>query len=58
MLYYRSKASRAKKLLQKKAMLKEAKKAAAMAAGLDWKSDNSDEDSPVNNFCCITGLTI
>ncbi|XP_058224439.1 uncharacterized protein LOC131333749 isoform X4 [Rhododendron vialii] len=41
-----SKASRAKKLLQKKAMLKEAKKAAAMAAGLDWKSDNSDEDSP------------
>ncbi|KAG5520301.1 hypothetical protein RHGRI_033015 [Rhododendron griersonianum] len=41
-----SKASRAKKLLQKKAMVKEAKKAAAMAAGLDWKSDNSDEDSP------------
>jgi len=41
-----SKASRAKKLLQKKATLKEAKKAAAMAAGLDWKSDNSDEDSP------------
>ncbi|XAR55675.1 hypothetical protein NMG60_11035825 [Bertholletia excelsa] len=41
-----SKASRAKRLLQKKATLKEAKKAAALAAGLDWKSDDSDDDSP------------
>ncbi|XP_057508578.1 uncharacterized protein LOC130791465 isoform X2 [Actinidia eriantha] len=41
-----SKAARAKKLLQKKATLKEAKKAAALAAGLDWKSDNSEDDSP------------
>ncbi|XP_042494489.1 general transcription factor 3C polypeptide 3 isoform X2 [Macadamia integrifolia] len=41
-----SKAARAKKSLQKKAALKEEKKAAALAAGLDWQSDDSD-DEPV-----------
>ncbi|XP_009781369.1 uncharacterized protein LOC107832204 isoform X1 [Nicotiana tabacum] len=41
-----SKAARARKLLQKKEMLKEAKKAAALAAGADWKSDDSDSESP------------
>ncbi|KAI3831141.1 hypothetical protein MKW92_036537 [Papaver armeniacum] len=40
------KASRAKKLLQKKAALKEERKAAVIAAGLDWQSDDSDEESP------------
>lgn len=38
-----SKASRAKKLLQKRLALKEERKAAALAAGLDWNSDDSDE---------------
>ncbi|XP_055832295.1 uncharacterized protein LOC129901198 isoform X2 [Solanum dulcamara] len=41
-----SKAARAKKLLRKKEMLKEAKKAAALAAGADWKSDDSDSEFP------------
>lgn len=41
-----SKASRAKKLLQKKATRKEEKRAAALAAGIDWISDDSDDDSP------------
>lgn len=41
-----SKASRAKKLLQKKATRKEERKAAAMAAGVDWYSDESDDESP------------
>ncbi|XP_043690462.1 general transcription factor 3C polypeptide 3 isoform X2 [Telopea speciosissima] len=41
-----SKAARAKKSLEKKAALKEEKKAAALAAGLDWQSDDSD-DEPV-----------
>ncbi|KAJ4964536.1 hypothetical protein NE237_016385 [Protea cynaroides] len=41
-----SKAARAKKSLQKKAALKEEKKAAALAAGLDWQTDDSD-DEPV-----------
>ncbi|XP_031255511.1 general transcription factor 3C polypeptide 3 isoform X2 [Pistacia vera] len=40
------KASRAKKLLQKRAILKEEKKALAMAAGVEWHSDDSDDDSP------------
>lgn len=39
------KASRAKRLLQKKAARKEAKKAAALAAGQDWLSDDSDDES-------------
>ncbi|URE48401.1 general transcription factor 3C polypeptide [Musa troglodytarum] len=37
------KAVRAKKSLQKLASLKEEKKAAALAAGLDWQSDSDDE---------------
>ncbi|KAM3323972.1 general transcription factor 3C polypeptide 3 isoform X1 [Capsicum chacoense] len=41
-----SKAARARKLLRKKEMLKEAKKAAALAAGANWKSDDSDSESP------------
>ncbi|PIN06623.1 hypothetical protein CDL12_20823 [Handroanthus impetiginosus] len=41
-----SRASRAKKLLQKKAAKKEAKRAAALAAGLDWTSDDSNDESP------------
>ena len=48
MLWDRSKASRAKKLLQKKATRKEERKAAAMAAGVDWYSDESDDESPVS----------
>ncbi|KAM1297718.1 hypothetical protein ACFX2F_024633 [Malus domestica] len=38
------KAARAKKLLQKKAKVKEDKKAEAMAFGVDWQSDDSDDD--------------
>ncbi|OMO77504.1 General transcription factor 3C polypeptide [Corchorus olitorius] len=41
----RLKASRARKLLQKKAALKEEKKAAAIAAGLDWQSDEENDES-------------
>ncbi|KAM7471098.1 hypothetical protein LguiA_009281 [Lonicera macranthoides] len=41
-----SKAARAKKLLRKRETLREEKKAAALAAGVDWKSDNSDDESP------------
>ncbi|KAL5843128.1 hypothetical protein ACOSQ4_009086 [Xanthoceras sorbifolium] len=40
------KASRAKKLLQKKEKLKQEKKALADAAGFDWHSDDSDNESP------------
>lgn len=43
----RLKAARARKLLQKKAALKEEKKAAALAAGLDWQSDDSDDEPRV-----------
>ncbi|KAI4356966.1 hypothetical protein L6164_000943 [Bauhinia variegata] len=38
------KANRARKLLQKKAILKEKRKAQALAAGLDWQSDDSDDE--------------
>nr|XP_027191572.1 general transcription factor 3C polypeptide 3-like [Cicer arietinum] len=38
------KASRAKKLLQKKAIEKEKKKAEAVASGIDWLSDDSDDE--------------
>ncbi|XVE89357.1 hypothetical protein DITRI_Ditri19aG0195700 [Diplodiscus trichospermus] len=41
----RLKASRARKLLQKKAALKEEKKAAAIAAGLEWHSDDTNDES-------------
>ncbi|XP_010252329.1 PREDICTED: general transcription factor 3C polypeptide 3 isoform X2 [Nelumbo nucifera] len=40
------KAARAKKSLQKKAARKEEKKAAILAAGLDWQSDDSDDEFP------------
>ncbi|GAB4833083.1 hypothetical protein Ancab_007142 [Ancistrocladus abbreviatus] len=43
--FFRSKANRAKRLLEKKATLKEEKKSAALAAGLDWESDDSDEEA-------------
>lgn len=39
-----SKAVRARRLLQKRATLKEEKKAAAVASGVDWCSDHSDDD--------------
>ncbi|KAH6819727.1 hypothetical protein C2S53_020841, partial [Perilla frutescens var. hirtella] len=39
-----SKASRAKKVLQKKAILKEAERAEALAAGFDYNSDSDDSD--------------
>nr|KAJ0210758.1 hypothetical protein LSAT_V11C400208630 [Lactuca sativa] len=42
-----SKASRAKKLLRKKAREREERRAAALAAGVEWHSDESDDDSPV-----------
>ncbi|XP_039689315.1 general transcription factor 3C polypeptide 3 isoform X2 [Medicago truncatula] len=52
-----SKASRAKKLLLKKAIEKERKKAEAVASGIDWLSDDSDDepqepntDSPLCNL--------
>ncbi|EPS71182.1 hypothetical protein M569_03577, partial [Genlisea aurea] len=41
-----NKAARAKRLLQKKAAEKEANKAAALAAGIEWNSDDSDDESP------------
>lgn len=40
-----SKAARAKKLLQKKQALKEEKKAALLAAGVDWQSEDSDNET-------------
>ncbi|KAL8471983.1 hypothetical protein ACS0TY_029281 [Phlomoides rotata] len=42
----RSKASRAKKTLQKKAAEKEEERAAALAAGIEWRSEDSDDESP------------
>ena len=41
----RVKAGRAKKLLQKK----EEQKAKALAAGLDWQSDDDSDDGPLVN---------
>ncbi|KAF7824751.1 general transcription factor 3C polypeptide 3 [Senna tora] len=41
------KASRAKKKLQQKAILKEKRKAEALAAGIDWISDESDDEPQV-----------
>ncbi|KAJ4795688.1 General transcription factor 3C polypeptide 3 [Rhynchospora pubera] len=38
------KASRAKKLLEKRAALKEQKRAVAIASGLEWHTDDSDEE--------------
>lgn len=50
MFHNRLKASRARKLLEKDALLKEEKKATALAAGLDWESDDSEDESPVQFF--------
>lgn len=49
LLFYtiRLKASRAKKLLQKKAIQKEKRKAEALASGIDWLSDDSDDEPRV-----------
>lgn len=44
----RSKAARAKKSLLKKEQKREAKRAAALAAGIEWQSDESDDESPVS----------
>uniref|UniRef100_A0A7N0TII1 General transcription factor 3C polypeptide 3 n=1 Tax=Kalanchoe fedtschenkoi TaxID=63787 RepID=A0A7N0TII1_KALFE len=41
-----SKAARAKKLLQKREMMIKEKKEMALAAGIDWKSDESDDENP------------
>ncbi|KAL2329125.1 hypothetical protein Fmac_022552 [Flemingia macrophylla] len=43
------KASRAKKLLQKKAMEKERRKAEALASGFDWLSDDSEDEPQKEN---------
>lgn len=40
------KATRAKKVLRKKEALREEKKSAALAAGVDWESEDSEDDSP------------
>ncbi|KAG9131854.1 hypothetical protein Leryth_016565 [Lithospermum erythrorhizon] len=41
-----SKAARARKRLQKVLTMREAERAAALADGIDWKSDDSEDDSP------------
>ncbi|KAK6919823.1 Tetratricopeptide repeat [Dillenia turbinata] len=46
----RLKATRAKKSLQKKAALKEEKKAAVQAAGFEWCSDDSDDEPPKTDY--------
>ncbi|CAJ2647463.1 unnamed protein product [Trifolium pratense] len=43
------KAARAKKLLEKKASEKEKKKAEAEASGIDWLSDDSDDEPQIQN---------
>lgn len=51
----RLKANRAKKLLDKRATSKEEKISAAMAAGLDWESDDSEDEFPVKmNVLLVT----
>ncbi|KAK7341332.1 hypothetical protein VNO80_24258 [Phaseolus coccineus] len=45
----RLKASRAKKLLQKMAIEKEKRKAEALASGIDWLSDDSDDEPQKEN---------
>ncbi|MFS8001563.1 putative tetratricopeptide-like helical domain superfamily [Helianthus anomalus] len=42
-----SKAARAKKLLQKRETKREEKRAAALAAGIEWQSDELDDESPL-----------
>ncbi|CAJ1933813.1 unnamed protein product [Sphenostylis stenocarpa] len=46
---FRLKASRAKKLLQKMAIEKEKRKAEALASGIDWLSDDSDDEPQKEN---------
>lgn len=41
------KASRAKKALEEKAIEKEKRKAEAAASGIDWRSDDSDDELQV-----------
>lgn len=41
-------AARARKKIQKKEALKEEKKALAKAAGVEWHSDDTDDESQVN----------
>ncbi|XP_059668319.1 uncharacterized protein LOC132313533 isoform X2 [Cornus florida] len=43
----RLKASRARRMLQKKSTLKEEMKAKALAAGLEWQSEDSDDEPPL-----------
>lgn len=40
-------------MLQKKEALREEKRAAALAAGVEWKSDESDVEPPVRTFICF-----
>nr|GMC88862.1 general transcription factor 3C polypeptide 3-like isoform X1 [Ipomoea batatas] len=44
----RRKASRAKRVLQRRSELKEEKKTKTLAAGLDWKSEDSDDEFRVS----------
>ncbi|XP_039051703.1 uncharacterized protein LOC120193213 [Hibiscus syriacus] len=44
------KAARARRMLQNKAALKEEKKAAAIAAGLDWHSDDGNDETEEEHF--------
>lgn len=50
--WIRSKASRAKRLLQKRERIKEEKKARALAAGVDVNYDDLD-DEPAVNFLVV-----
>lgn len=40
-------------MLQKKEALREEKRAAALAAGVEWKSDESDDEPPVRILVCF-----
>jgi hypothetical protein len=46
------KASRAKKLLEEKAIEKEKRKAEAVASGIDWRSDD-DSDDELQVICLL-----
>lgn len=45
-------------MLQKKAALREAKRAEALAAGCDYNSDDSDEESQVSDGKCDIILSL
>jgi len=51
------KASRAKKLLEEKAIEKEKRKAEAVASGIDWRSDDSDDELQVI-YCCLLSVVV